>query len=765
MQRLYHYIILLSLLIYSSCSVRKMLPPGEKLYNGAEINVEKEEDVKASKKSLKKQLQAVARPKKNKMIFGMPYKVWWWYKIGEPKKQKGFKYWLRNKLGEEPVLGSRVKPTENALNMKASLQNEGYFESQVRGDSTVKGYKLKALYKARVTNPYYYSSIEWRVDTGKIAADIRRIEMTTSSLLNPKDRFSLERIKAERERVDEQLKVKGYYYFNPDYIMTYADTNYKSHHLKLYLTIKPTSPYRALIPHRIQYIVVFPNYTLLSPPPDTSLANLEPVDGIYVRDTVKNFKPSLFSENITYRPGQLYSITEQNRTLNRFINLGTFKFVKNRYEATGPLTDTSGRLNVYYYLTPAKKKNIQTEIGGFSKSNSFTGGQLNLNWRNRNLLKKAENLMVKTFGAFEFSLNDSLKKNNNWRVGTEVSLVLPRFFVPFSVKGKPSYPPRTRFTIGYEWLRRQQLYSKNFLKLQYEINWKESVTKEHTIAPISIIYNNTKDISALYDSVVKIDPSLHYINLPELIVSSFYNYSGANVFSNGRNIYFFTGDAELAGNILGLLKPASTPYSSKISGAYFAQYAKINGEVRYTRKITEELSWANRLMVGAGFPYKNSSFLPFSKQFIIGGAKSLRGFRPRNIGPGSTRATALQQAYLPQIGGDYKLEMNTELRVSLSKRIKTAVFIDAGNIWTKDSTLYGEMAKLSKDFMKEIAMNTGAGIRLDLGILLFCFDVGFPLTKPWLPKGERWVIKDIQFGQPEWRRDNLILNIAIGYPF
>jgi len=764
MSRLLHYITLLSLLVFSSCSVRKMIPPGEKLYNGAEIKIEKEEEVKESKKALKKQLQEVAQPKKNKMIFGMPYKVWWWYKIGEPKKQKGFKYWLRNKLGEEPVLSSRVKPTENALNMRAALQNEGYFESRVRGDTTVKGYKLKAIYQAKVTNPYYYSSIEWRVDTGNIAPAIRRIEISTSSFLKANDRFSLAKIKAERERIDEQLKVKGFYYFNPDYIIAYADTNFKSNQLKLYLAIKPDIPERALIPHRIESIVVFPHYTLIEPPPDTSRANLKPVDGIYVRDTVKNFKPSLFSENITYRPGQLYSLVEQNKTLNRFINLGTFKFVKNRYEA-GPLTDTSGKLRVYYYLTPAKKKNIQAEIGGFSKSNSFTGGQLNVNWRNRNLLKKAENLLVKTYGAFEFSLNDSLQQNNNWRTGVEVSLILPRFFVPFNVKGKPSYPPRTRFLIGYEWLRRQKLYSKNYLNLQYEINWKESVTKEHTIAPISIILNNTKNISPIYDSVVLIEPSLRYINYPELIVASFYNYVGASSFSSGKNIYLLIGDAEVAGNLLGLLKPADGPYSSKISGAYYAQYVKVSGEVRYTRKISEDISWANRLIAGAGFPYNNSSFLPFSKQYIIGGAKSLRGFRPRNIGPGSTRANALQQAYLPTIGGDYKLEMNTELRLSLSKMFKAAVFIDAGNIWTKDSTLYGDQAKFSNEFMKEIAMNTGVGLRLDLGILVFCFDVGFPLTKPWLAKGERWVINDIQFGQPEWRSDNLVFNIAIGYPF
>ena len=70
-----------------------------------------------------------------------------------------------------------------------------------------------------------------------------------------------------------------------------------------------------------------------------------------------------------------------------------------------------------------------------------------------------------------------------------------------------------------------------------------------------------------------------------------------------------------------------------------------------------------------------------------------------------------------------------------------------------------------KSFMKELAVNTGLGLRLDLGILVFCFDVGFPLTKPWLEEGSRWVGGNVKFGQPEWRSENLILNIAIGYPF
>lgn len=765
MKRPILYLFIVILIALTSCSVRKMLPPGEKLYNGATVKVKKEENVKASSGSFKKQLSAIAFPKKNKQLFGMPYKVWWWYKIGEPKNPNSFKGWLRSKLGEAPVLSSNVRPSLMAANMKAYLQNEGYFESSVRGDSVIKGYRIKAVYTARIAEPYVYSSIEWRTDSTQLAQEIQRIQQTSSSLLKVNDRFSLETIKDERSRIDQQLKLKGYYYFNPEYIRAYADTNYSNHTLALYFTVKNNTPLRAQIPQRIEKIVVFPNYSLLGRGSDTSLVNLTITDSIYVRDTVKIFKPKLFSETITYRPGQLYSINDQNKTLNRFINLGTFRFVKNQYQP-GTGSDSAGNMEVYYYLTPAKRKNIQTEIGGFSKSNSFTGGQVNVNWHHRNMLRMAENFLAKAYGAFEVSLSDSLKKNNNWRLGAEVSLVLPRFFLPFKINRKQTYPPRTRFLVGYEWLRRQQLYSKNFFRLQYDINWRESITKEHTLAPVSLIFNDTRNVSEQFDSLQQIEPSLRYINFPEIIASSLYNFVGSSVFSNGRNIYYWSADAEIAGNLLGLIKPARAgSFSSKISNAYFAQFAKLNTELRYTRKLSEDVYWANRLIVGASFPYGNSPFLPFSKQFIIGGAKSLRGFRPRAIGPGSSRASLLQQAYFPQVGGEYKLEMNTEIRLPISKVIKTAVFIDAGNIWTKSDELYGEGARLSKDFLKELAINTGVGMRLDLGILVFCIDLGFPLSKPWLPEGERWVVKDIKFGQPEWRKENFILNIAIGYPF
>ena len=81
---------------------------------------------------------------------GQPYKVWWWYVIGEPKSEKGFKAFLRNKLGEPPVLSSRVNASVTAENMKAYLENIGYFHSQVTGDTANSGYFTKAIYTISV---------------------------------------------------------------------------------------------------------------------------------------------------------------------------------------------------------------------------------------------------------------------------------------------------------------------------------------------------------------------------------------------------------------------------------------------------------------------------------------------------------------------------------------------------------------------------------------------------------------------------------------
>ncbi|RYF90880.1 MAG: hypothetical protein EOO03_02715 [Chitinophagaceae bacterium] len=697
------------------------------------------------------------------MILGYPYKVGFWYAIGTSSREKSFRNWLRNRLGEEPVLNTMVDLEANTENMVAHLENKGYFKSTVAGKPLIKGYKMKAQYDVLLTRPYNVDSVKWVLDSSRIGKDIMAVRRKNLSVVQG-EQFDLANIRADNQRMDLALKRKGYYYFGPDYLKAYVDTTVGDHKTNIIFSVKKDAPLLARTPQYINNIILFPNYTLLFPPPDTSKRGLIAYEDILIRDTVNAFKPSTLARPITYDTGSLYNQQRHNESLNRFINMGAFKFVKTRYEPSSDSINPS-RMDVYYYLTPMKKKTINAEIGGFTKSNSFTGAQLNVNWKNRNLFRGAEQLNVRTYGAFELSLNDSLKQNNNWRVGAEVALVVPRLITPFRIKENAFYPPYTRFTLGYEWMRRQLLFTKNFFRLQYDLTWKQRMNMEHNLAPVSITYNNATAFSDEYLQKVNIYPVLQYANRPELILGSFYNFSTYTRRIRRPNTFFFKGNVELAGNVAGLFNKADSTFDTKIAGAYLAQFAKLDVDFRYTRKLAKNTSLVNRINLGMGMPYGNSAFLPFSRQFIIGGANSLRGFRPRQLGPGRVVTTPDQQVTYPQIGGDYKLELQSELRFPLFSKLHGALFLEGGNIWTKNEVLYGAGSKFTSKFMKDLAVDGGVGVRVDVTVLIIRLDVAMPLRKPWLPVGSEWVTEQIDFGNRAWRRDNLIFNLGIGYPF
>src|SRR4051794_2791433 len=99
-----YYTGIILLLAVSSCSVKRYLPQGERLYKGANVHVTKHPETTTKTNSLKSTIKLAALPKRNKFLLGQPYKVWFWYVIGEPKREKGLKAMLRNRLGEAPVL-------------------------------------------------------------------------------------------------------------------------------------------------------------------------------------------------------------------------------------------------------------------------------------------------------------------------------------------------------------------------------------------------------------------------------------------------------------------------------------------------------------------------------------------------------------------------------------------------------------------------------------------------------------------------------------
>ena len=757
------YFITLSLFFVFGCSNTKYLPEGDLLYTGASVKVKDSIIKKKDRKALENQLEDLLRPKPNKQFLGLRPKLWIYNIAGQPKKDKGFRYWLRTKVGEEPVLFSKVDLDYNASVLRNFTENKGYFKTRVSADSTVRNKRVTAEYVVTPRKQYIIKSVTFPDDSLAMSRIIGR--SSRRSLLKVGNPYDLDVIKAERERIDARLKEKGYYYFNPDYILAKVDSSKGDHEVKIRLVIKDDAPPKALTAYKIDKIIVYPNFSI-----SKDSVKYKPEDVIQYKDftiidTADTFKPRVFDRTIYFKKGDLYNRKDHNLTLNRFVNLGTFSFVKNEFRTSDSIKNA---LDSYYYLTLLPKKFIRVEVLGKTNSASYTGTELNVNWNNRNLFKGAELLTVSVFGGADFQLAGVNKGKNIYKLGTETSLTWPRFITPFHIEGSSEYVPRTKATLRYEFQNRTQLYALNSFKTSFGYLWKENARKEHQLNVFDITYVSPNHVTQEYLDDIKDDPSLGKVIEKQLIFGPTYTYTYTNTMQKRKkNTFYFSGELDLAGNVTGLITGANVKKNDtiKIFDVPFSQYAKIRGDFRHYLKLGKESELASRIIVGAGIPYGNSSVLPTSKQFVVGGTNSIRAFRARSLGPGSYYNAPTTNDYLPDQSGDLKLEFSTEYRAKLFSIVKGAAFIDAGNIWLMNADPNKPGAEISKDFMKEIAVGAGVGLRFDVSFFILRTDLAFPLRKPYLPDGERWVIKDIDFGSGPWRKENLILNIAIGYPF
>jgi len=758
------YFIALSLFFVFGCSNTKYLPEGELLYTGGSVTIKDSVIKKKDRKELEKELEDLLRPKPNKQFLGLRPKLWIYNIAGVPKKEKGFRYWLRTKVGEPPVLFSKVDLDYNASVLRSFTENRGYFKTRVSADSTAKNKRATAEYTVVPKKQYIIKSVTFPDDSLAMSRIIGR--SSRRSLLKVGKPYDLDVIKAERERIDARLKERGYFYFNPDYILAQVDSSKGDHEVKIKLVIKADAPPKALTAYKINKIIVYPNFAISKDSLKYKPEDVVQYKDFTIIDTANTFNPRIFDRTIYFKKGDLYNRKDHNLTLNRFVNLGTFSFVKNEFKLSDSLPKT---LDSYYYLTLLPKKFIRVEVLGKTNSASYTGTELNVNWNNRNLFKGAELLTVSVFGGADFQLSGTNNGKNIYKVGTETSLTWPRFIVPFfHVEGSSEYVPRTKATVRYEYQNRTQLYSLNSFKASYGYMWKENVRKEHQLNIMDITYVSPNNVTEEYLADAEKDESLKKVIEKQLIFGPTYTYTFTNTMQKRKkNTFYFSGEVDLAGNITGLATGANVKEGNQksIFDVPFSQYAKFRGDFRHYLKLGEESQLASRIIVGAGIPYGNSNVLPTSKQFVVGGTNSIRAFRARSIGPGSYLNTETSNNYLPDQSGDLKLEFSTEYRAKLFSIVKGAAFIDAGNIWLMNKDPNKPGGEISKDFMKEIAVGAGVGLRFDVSFFILRTDLAFPLRKPYLPDGERWVIKDIDFGSGPWRKENLILNIAIGYPF
>lgn len=769
MQANIYPVTLLLLFLLASCSVKKHLQEGDYLYDGATIKIN-EDTIKVKKsKLLMVELKSLVRPAPNKKILGRRQKLWYYYAAGEPKKEKGFKHWMKYKLGEPPVLMQDVNHIKTATVLENNLENNGFFFAKVKGDTTLSPKKKEGKASYIVTPGYRYSlkNIYFPTDSTRVGRLVKESE--DESLLKKGTPYNFETLKSERLRIDEYLKQRGYYLFDEDYLLMRVDSTIGNHEVNLFVTVKRETPRTALIPWAINKVFVYPDYESSSDSIDVDSSYL--VDKFYLVNPKNNFKPKVFERVISFEPNEIYNREDHNKTLSRLVNLGAFKFVRNRFDEL-PFPSDTGKLDAYYYLAASKRRNLRLETTGKGSSARMAGLELNLNWRNRNMFRGAEQLNLKVYGGFDIQFGGENKGYNIYTFGAEGSITWPRM-VPINFANKEgSFVPFTRLSLSNEWQRRQKLYTVNTLKAAYSWAWRPTLRTEHFLTPFQATYVDNKDVSQEYLDQIKLDSSLARIIEEQLIVGPEYTYIyNFTVNPKKPNGWYYKANLGLSNTLLGLVQGADAKNNDvkTLLNVEYNQFIKTEQEFRYYRKLspgTSNLQWVNRLNIGIGIPYGNSLQLPYIKQFYTGGSNSLRAFRARSVGPGSYRPVVTTDGFVPDLVGDIKLEMNSEFRTKLAGMLNGAIFIDAGNIWLFNENDKLPGAAFSKTFMKELAVGTGVGLRFDVaGIFMIRLDTGIPLRKPWLPDGERWVIKDIEIFNGTWRSENIILNLAVGLPF
>jgi outer membrane protein insertion porin family len=744
-----------------SCNESKYLGDGQSLYVANKVKIESKEIKKGKAKDLRAELDDLLRPRLNTKVLGFRYKLWLYNIAGTPKKEKGFRHWLKTKIGEPPVLVSASILQKNADVLQNHLENKGYFKDTVIQTSEVKNKKLTAVYTAQFGPRYTIRNVNFPVSNDPTDSIYKRIDsFQRRSLLKKGDPYDLDVIKDERTRIDSRLKNRGYYYFSPNYLVVDIDSTVGNHQVDMNMKIKDETPDKAQDVYTINNVTLFAEYDLHS---DTSRDRaVKTPEGYLIIDTAKMFKPSLFSNTLVFRPGGIYRRDDHNLSLSRLVSLGVFKFVKVRFE---PVDSTRGKkLNAFYYLNPSDKKSIRFEMSGLSRSDNTTGGEVAVTWRNRNLFRGAELFTVGLFAGLEEQTIGGGQTVTTKRGGVDLNLYIPRIVSPFHWSTSSAFVPKTRINAGYEIFDRSKEYTLTSAKTSFGYIFKQSLPTEHQVTLININLVNPTNIDPAYQKLLDTNITQRRAIERQFIIGSIYNfnYNSQAKPNRKKNNFYFNGNLDLSGNWLGLVTGANIDKNKQreIFNTPFSQYVKVELDFRHYLSFSKYSTLASRITGGLGCAYGNSSTMPFVKEFFAGGTNDIRAFRSRALGPGSYfPGNPNKNSFIPDQPGDVKLEANLEYRTKLFSIVRWALFVDAGNIWTRQEDTSRIGSKFTSHFLNDVAVGIGTGLRFDVSILVLRVDVATPVRYPWLANGNKWVFNKVT------DISNLVLNLAIGYPF
>lgn len=773
MNKLYKWLLgMLGCLVWASCSTTKNLPEGEILYTGIDkLEILNEDETPAGITALT-EVEAALAYAPNNAIFGssimrwpFPMGLWIYNDFVKYQDKKGLGRWIFDNLGSSPVLMSSVNGETRAKVATNLLRDYGYFNGSVsyREVPQKDPKKAKVSYIINMANPYFLDSIAYLKYPHYADSLIQHTRQ--ESVLKSGENFSVIKLEEERQRLSTLFRNHGYYYYRPEFTTYRADTLQKPGYVNLQVVPKTGIPSEAKKQYYIGNTSVYLTGYNDEPPTDTlRLRNMT----LYYSGKKPGIRPSALMRNFFFRKGELFSQDRQTFTQEAIARMGVFRYSEFRY-APQDTTARCDTLNVNMYATFDKPYNAELELNVTTKSNDQTGPGAIFKITRNNFQRMGADLSLEVRGSYEWQTGKTAEgtssKLNSYELGTSLSLDFPRLILPWkdSDLRRSRYPQKTSFKIYGDWLNRARFFNMLSFGGNVTYEFRRSRLWKHTVTPFQLTFNTLLSTTERFDSITADNPSLALSLSDQFIPTMNYTFTYDNSRLKLRNQLWWETSITSAGNATSLLYAAFgkgfNEKNKKLLGTPFAQFLKVTSELRRLYKVGEKQHIAMRLMGGILWSYGNQTIAPYSEQFYIGGANSLRAFTVRAIGPGTYNPSANNKySYLDQTG-DVKLEANVEYRFPIFGDLYGATFLDAGNIWLlrKDAGRPGGEFTL-KNFGKSIAVNTGLGVRYDLTFLVIRLDLGIALHVPYETG------KSGYYNIPKFK-DGLGLHFAIGYPF
>src|SRR5690554_6050449 len=449
------------------------MPEGERLYTGATVEI-KSDSIIDRESELKSVLEEALRPKPNKKFLGMRPGLHYYYKMQQEKPGFINRFFFK-RIGEKPVYQSDVKAYEVQEILLNRLENRGFFYSTATSKFEEKEKEVSVEYTVSVPTPYTMAGYQVDSLPQPIYSEIKE-SVTDTKIINGM-RFDLSNMKMERERIDSDLKKKGYYNFNSGFLIFEADTNqYDKKRFDLFLRLKKEVPKASIVPYKISKINVYANHDVQ----DSIIHDKIRFNEKNFVNSEDFFKPKYLDPYITMKEGQLYSPSDSRNTARRLSTIGAYKFVNIQYKERDSIAnDSLGDLEADIYLSPLNKRAFRAEVQAVSKSNSFVGPGLALTYSNRNLFKGGEVLNTTAKVGYEIQAGGggSNKGKASTELGLKSELIFPRVIFPVKInKDFFKYDiPKTKTGISVDYLNRTQLYSILAATAQFGYVWQAKI--------------------------------------------------------------------------------------------------------------------------------------------------------------------------------------------------------------------------------------------------------------------------------------------------